>query len=483
MALPKVTQTISDGALGIAESDDSSTHVAIGVCSAGTVNALTFYSDPDTLKAACGIGPLVDKCVYHLQVAGGSVGVMRINSSIVGACGSTTVVRGGAGDSTGTCAGSGQAYDAFEFKVEITKQGTNLAAGTATFKYSVDGGDNYSPDIAVPIGGTYAVPNTNVTLTFGNGAGPTSFKVGDVHSFTCTAPGYSSTDADNALNALRTTYASSKFGFVHLVGAASTVAGAATIAAAVDVKMAAEESLFRYLFAVVECPEDTDANIIAAFTAFSSTRVCVAAGYCELVANGKVLKRNAAWPAVARMASQDIRRDLARVRQDKEGGPLKGVTKLYRDEFATEGLDAARFITLRTYAQQNGFYITNGRTMANGGSDYQYLQFRRLMDRACTVNYGNVFQYLNDDELRVTDTGTILDADAKAIETKVNGALFADLTAKKRVSTTFVTVTRDNNILSTMTLKMKVRLRPKGYSKFIEADIGFENPALTPAAP
>lgn len=478
MPLPKVTQTISDGGLGLAEPDDSSTHVAIGICSSGTANELKFYSDADLLKAERGHGPLVDKAVYHLQVAGGSVGVMRINGSVAGVAGAVTPTRASPGTSTGTVAVAGAAFDAYEVKVEITKAGT---LGAAEFKYTLDGGDNYSAVIAVPGGGSYVVPNTNLTLTFTAGAGPVFFAVGDVFAFNCTAPGYSSTDVNNALDALRTTYASSRFGFVHLVGAASTVAGAATIAAAVDVKMAAEENVFRYLFCIVECPDDTDANTISGFTSFSSTRVCVAAGFCELVANGKSMKRNVAWPVAARIAAQDIRRDVARTRQDREGGPLKGVTKLYRNEFVTEGLDSARFITLRTYAGKNGFFVTNGRTMANGSSDYQFLQFRRLMDRACTINYAELFNFLNDDAVRITPAGTIVEADARSIETKVNAALAADLTSKDRVSATSVTVTRDNNILSTQTLKTKVRIRPKGYAKFIETDIGFENPATTPA--
>lgn len=484
MPLPEVKQTISDGGLGLAEPDDSSTHVAIGVSSTGTVNALTFFTDADEVKKVHGVGPLVDKAIYHLQVAGGPVGVMRINSSVAGTNSSVTVVRGGAGDSTATGSIAGAPFDAFDVKIEFLKQGTNLAAGTATFKYTIDGGDNYSAETALPTSGIFPIPGTNVTITFINGAGPTSFKVGDVHSFTCTAPGYSSTDANNALDALRNApNNTARFGFVHLVGHASTPAGAATIAAAVDVKMSAEELVHRYIFAVVECPEDTDGNIISAFAAFSSTRVAVAAGFCELVANGKVLKRNAAWPIVARISSQDIRRDVARVREDREGGPLKGVTKLYRDEFTTHALDAARFCTLRTYAGKNGFFVTNGRTMASSSSDYQYLQFRRLMDRACTVNYGAMFPYLNDDVVRVDENGLILEEDARAIETKVNGLLKADLTSKQRVSATSVRVTRDNNIISTQTLKTKVRIRPKGYAKFIETDIGFENPALAPTAP
>jgi hypothetical protein len=73
MPLPKVTQTISDGGLGLAVPDDSQTHVAIGVASAGTANTLVFHRDADKAKAEFGHGPLVDKAVYHMQVAGGSV--------------------------------------------------------------------------------------------------------------------------------------------------------------------------------------------------------------------------------------------------------------------------------------------------------------------------------------------------------------------------------------------------------------------------
>jgi hypothetical protein len=480
MPLPKVTQTISDGGLGLAVPDDSQVHIAIGVASTGTINGLSFHRDADKAKAEFQDGPLVDKAVYHLQVAGGSIGMMRINASIAGVASAVTTTRAAPGTSTGTMTVAGAPHDAYDVKVEITKAGT---LGAGEFKYTLDGGDNYSPAIQIPGAGTYAIPNTNLTLTFGAGAGPIFFAVGDLFTFTCTAPGFSSTDVNAALDALRTTFATARFGFVHLVGAASTPAGAATIAATVDVKMTAEENVFRYLFAIIECPEDTDANIITAFNAFSSTRVGVAAGFCELVANGRVMKRNAAWPVVARIAAQDIRRDVARTRQDKEGGPLAGVTKLYRDEFVTEALDAARFITLRTYAGKNGFFVTNGRTMAAAGSDFTFLQFRRLMDRACTINYGELFNFLNDDVVRIKPDGTILEIDARSIETKVNAALKADLTSKERVTTTYVVVTRDNNILSTQTLKTKVRIVPKGYAKFIETDIGFANPAIAPVAP
>lgn len=478
MTLPGFSQTIKDGGLGLISPDAGQTHIAVGVSSTGPVNVLAFYTDPDRVKADYGVGPLVDKAVYHLQTAGGQVGVMRCTSSVAGANGGVTVARGGAGSSTGTVTPSGTPNDAYGFVVKITKDGANLVAATATFKYSVDGGDNYSPDIAVPTGATYVVPNTGITLTFANGGG-TAFVTGDSHSFTCTAPGYSSTNATDALDALRTTFKTAQFGFVHLVGAAASVAGAATMAAAVGAKMTAEEVVFRYVFIVIECPEDTDANIIAGFAAVVHERVVVCAGYCEVVANGKIMKRNAAWPVAARLSQQGIQRDLGRTRPDTEGGPVKGVNSLYRDEGGTPGLADARFTTLRTYPGQPGFYITDGRTMAAPGSDFSLLQFRRLMDRACTINYQAMFPFINDDAVRIEDDGTINEIDARAAESNVNAKLRGDMVPKK-VSAARTILTRDNNILSTQTLKTKVRLRPRGYSKFIESEIGFENPAFLP---
>lgn len=477
MPLPGFKQTIKDGGLGLIAADAGQTKVAIGVSSAGPVNVLAFYTDPDKVKADYVTGPLVDDAVFHLQTAGGQIGIMRITSSVAGANGSVTATRAGAGTSTGTVTPSGTPLDGYAFRVEITKDGANLAAATATFKYSVDGGDNYSPDIAVPTGGTYVIPNTGVTITFANG-GATAFVTGDVHAWTATAPGFSATNVSDALDALRTTYKSAEFGYIHLIGAASSAAGSATIAAAAGVKMTAEENGFRYTFIVIECADDTDANIDAAFASVVHERVALAVGYCELVANNKVMKRSAAWPATARISQQGIQRDLGRTRPDTEGGALKGVVSLYRDEGSTP-FSSSRYITLRTFPGKAGFYITDGRMLAGAGSDFLFMQFRRLMDRACALNYDAMFPFINDDAVRVEKDGTINEIDARGVESVVNAKIRGDMVPKK-VSAARSILTRDNNILATQTFKTKVRLRPRGYAKYIESEIGYENPALIP---
>mgnify|MGYP003443110499 CR=1 FL=1 len=120
--------------------------------------------------------------------------------------------------------------------------------------------------------------------------------------------------------------------------------------------------------------------------------------------------------------------------------------------------------------------------MAAAGSDYTFVQNRRVMDRGATVARRALIPLVNAD-LRVdSTTGFIDELEAVAIETKVARALEADLVASGRASAVEVLVKRDDNILGTQTLNVLVRIIPKAYSRFIELDIGFENPALAAAS-
>lgn len=476
MAISKIEQKIKDGALGLTAGSGLDQHVAIGVSSAGPENELHWFTDPETVKETYKTGPLVDKLVYHLENAGGVVGALRITASADGTAGTVTVKRGGAGDSTATMTVSGKPLDAYEVIVRITQAAASLAANAAAFVLSLDGGDTWSPETALPVSGIYDVPDTGLKLTFVDG----TFAIEDRFSFDCKAPGYSVTDVNAAFEALRKD-ADEVFRFVHLVGAAADAAGTATSAAAVASKMALEENNFRYTYTWIEAADDTDAALKTAFSGFVSPRVNVVAGYCELMANGRVMKRSAAWPAIVRRMQQTPQRDLCRTAEDGAGGALPGVMKLHRDEYLTPGLDDARFTTLRTWPGVKGFFVGNGRLMYGAGSDFQKLQYRELMDVACTTNYRAVFPYIGSDELVVEeDTGHIDEISARNIESKVNAAHETAMLQKTPswVSAVRTRIVRDHNIISTSKLKTSVRITPKGYASDIESEIGFHNPAL-----
>ena len=163
-------------------------------------------------------------------------------------------------------------------------------------------------------------------------------------------------------------------------------------------------------------------------------------------------------------------------------GSLPGVASLYRDEQATPGLDAQRFTTLRTIIGLQGFYVTNGKTMASTISDYQLLQFKRVMNRACKVARTGMLRFLNDSVRVDPATGRINELDARAIESYVGGQLKAALVSPRHASDASIAVKRDQNIISTSQLPVRIRVTPLGYAKDIEIDIGFRNPALEPKA-
>jgi hypothetical protein len=240
--------------------------------------------------------------------------------------------------------------------------------------------------------------------------------------------------------------------------------------------MTSAETAFRFAFALMEAPKDTDANLISAFSSFASTRVVVAAGFEELFSpiTGRIHERSAAWPIAARAAKVPIHEDLGRVIT----GPLPGISILQRNEFATPGLDSQRFATLRTIIGRQGFFISNGKVMASAGSDFQLVQHRRIMDKACAVARNALLNFLNDSVNVDAATGFILEKDAQNIEAFVEGQLDAALLAPGSASAIQVTVKRDENILSSQTLRVTIRIVPLGYAKTIVQDIGFTNPAL-----
>lgn len=391
-----------------------------------------------------------------------------------------------------------QPFDDYDVKVYISTTG---AVGAGGFKYSLDGGNtttdggtgtgSYGPEITIPSGAKYAIPNTGVWLTFNNNGG--SFTAGDLHSFKTIASGYNTTAVTNAYTALY--LLSTTWGFAHLVGMASSAANAATAASTVDTQMTTAETKFRFVHTIMECPTsgsiilsggaptaaaESNSTVVTAFASFESRRVIVGAGdfLCVSPIDGRKKRRNAAWIAAARECLVPIAENLHRVKRGSLGG---FVYSIYHDE-ANGGLDSGRFLTLRTHLGKPGFYIARGQTMAQLTSDFSRAANRRVMDRACEVVRAAALDYVGDNTIVDATTGYILEREALRIEAEINAKLNAALVATGQASATSVTVKRDENMLSTATLKVTIRVTPLASSDTVQVTIGFTNPAIGTAA-
>lgn len=470
MSIPEATLTVLDGGLGVAQPGLNGTAAKVGCCSSGTANTVYYFSDETVLRSTLGNGPLVESAAHTLNIAGGPVMCVKSPSSTAGAAGSVTPTKTG----TATLAVSGGALDAYSLLAVIIQGGATLVAGTATFKYSLDGGLTFSPELALPTGGVYAIPNTGLTLTWTYSSG-TAFVAADQWAAPVSGPSSSLSEVQAAVAAALLDPGT--IFNLHVVSIPADVAGAAALFAALDVLMSgAAVNSFRYLYATMELPPDTDANYKTGFLSLASTRVEVAAGYENIISSvtGAEQARPCGWTSTARAASVVPSEDLGRVAT----GPVRGVISLARDEFKTPGLDLARFTTMRTFVGEQGFFITTGRIMAPVGSDFSLIQHRRVMDLACATLRSAQLRYLNDTVVVDAVTGLITEESARSIENNLSAQLRAAITQPGYGSAVSAMVDRTVNILSTSTLKIKYRVTPLGYAKSIQGEIAFNNPAL-----
>jgi hypothetical protein len=130
--------------------------VQLGICTA-TANQLINAGDPSSLRLLAGAGPLVEAGAFR-QRGGQPCYLMPINPSIAGALGSVGL------------AGSGNATIAASAAPHVPITGKCIAGGaigTATFQFSVNGG-NFGPTVASVAAApwVYPVPNTFCSLSF-----------------------------------------------------------------------------------------------------------------------------------------------------------------------------------------------------------------------------------------------------------------------------------------------------------------------------
>lgn len=239
---------------------------------------------------------------------------------------------------------------------------------------------------------------------------------------------------------------------------------------------------------IVETEAEWAASLETSFAGFSSTRVAVGAGHALVSSpiSSRLYRRPASWTAAARCVSASVHVDLARVADEKLVGtsfpdptvfPLD--TDVYHDERVSPGLDAARFLTLRTHiGKGRGVFIKNPNIMAPSGSDFTLIQYRRVMDLACRTTRNFFLQELSNDVRLDKTTGFILEKDASTLEKTGTSTLRAVLVDAGHASSARCVVSRIDNLSSTKTLHTTVRVIPLGYLKDIEVDIAFENPAI-----
>lgn len=590
MGLPGVTLNVLDGNLNLQTGSSEQNLLWLGCSLAGTPNTLGSFGDQSTMAGQLLGGRLLEAASYALEVAGGVVFAMPMTPSVRGGISTATHTGPGTGTMTlslaphaaisytcvtggtlGTAAfvftltlASGQvitgspvtsaaSWSSTGFRVPGTYvnivfvAGTYIAGGSADIytistlgviahpqgagpgvpTFTASPVDDYSPRVAIALGGalgtmqftycldfnasaqlnitsantssaivstgggTYAIPNTGIVLTFAG-----TFTAGDTYDFTTAAPSFGGSDLTAALTALQTTYLP-QMGQVSMIVVDCANASASAWATQVATLETSATTLFNlgvYVNFFTSSPTvgtvlpnagsvtvdsaDTDSVVIAQRVSMSAKDVCPCAGDDLVVSplTGLNFRRSSMWASAGRAASVEASQDIGAV----EDGGLVSVIGLFRDENATPAFYAAGITCHRTFTNNGnvtGFYVTQGLMATVSTSDYYTLTNSRVIDRGCSIVMASALIYTLAKIPTTTRNGTpgvIQERKAQKIETRLRGILLTGMvdTDPADAQGVDVTVNRTHQISSDSQLIMAVAIQPFFYSKTITVNIG-----------
>lgn len=476
MSAPSISLNVIDGGLGSAGANTDRLVAVFGCSSAGSVGSLTYYTNPATLIGDYGYGPGVSLACHIMATSGQGVIFGKAVEDV--APGFGPVSHSGTGTSVATTGGT--PYDGIEVVITVTSGGT-IGTDVCRATVSLDNGVTSIGTYQIP-GSSLVIPKTGVTVTFGAG----TLVAGDTYSFATTPPESNSLSGAGSIVdniALLPAYAASHAGSYPTLIADADVRDAAAVTA-IQTAMESLATGYEYARCVtsVESPSNYgtialwSAAIVADFASTDAIRVSVGAGLVHLfdATIGAYVYRPTTFPIVARLASTKVHIDPAWVSL----GGVPGVRELVYDERIDGGLDAARFSTMTTFVGLSGYYITNCHLLAPPASDYQLIQYGRVMDKICRYTYGYFLQSLSQSVRLNPATGRILEADAQGLEAGNNARLAANVIADGNASSAVTTVSRTDNLATPgATFHASVAVVPLGYLKHIAIDLFFVNPA------
>jgi hypothetical protein len=469
--LPGVRTTIRDGALGVAGASATGVFAAVGVAANFGQGIMTF-AEAEAAGSALGDGPLRDVIVSALSIAKTTVYAVALEGSVAGTV--SAVVAGADNEGTGAITVSGRPRNEYDVKVEIVGGG---GLNTATFRVTVDGAAGKvvtTPQDAEDTG-AYEIVGTGLTLHFACGGGQ-AFAAGDAFAFSATAPQATNGEVLEAIDQIL--QAKLAVEWIAIAGVS-----AAPLWAALAAKAESAAETYQYLFFIAQARYKAENETLDQYVAalagaergtVASTRLQVCAGWIEEAdANGQVDARGLIGAYCGKLAQRNVHQGPDAVRY----GGISAATALKPDglnDGHIEALKNAGYVTARRIIGLNGIYITSGQMMSEAGSDYDLVERRRTMDKACRQVRAAQLFFVNDAvkvgkdgspegiQMLVAQSQNPLDA------MKTNG----------EISDGTIVVPDGQNILSTKTLVMKIRVTPLGKLSYIENEIAYSNPAL-----
>lgn len=471
MAVASVRVRIVDGGLR-ASRDTARPPAVVGCSSGGTAGLVTLLSSVEDCIAAYGHGRLTELVAMYLDLAGVPVLACKAASSTAGACGAVTQPAGPAAQLTVAVA---TARDTYDVVLRVTRAAANLAALTAAVKLSLDGGETFGPELAVPATGTLVLGDTGITVDWADG----TFTADDEYTFASTAPTWDTSALTDALTALGGQ--SIDHEFVH-VAEPAVRADAAAVLTALDAL--ADAGVYRR--ALLSARDQSSGESVSAWqTAILGASpgfalldgdhyLDVAAGYGDVRSRttGAMHRRSVAWVIGPRLAylrtvTNESVAGLAEHPGAVHLGPIAGIEEasLAHDLRLLSALDAGGFMGLQTHIGRAGYFATD-RTMAQEPSDFSTVMNARVVVEGARTAMGLLVAHVGR-RFRLASGGTIDARDVAALDAQLTTDfrdLMGVLITEGRLSVD--PASTSGNLRGAFTI------RPYGYATNIDFSVG-----------
>lgn len=184
---------------------------------------------------------------------------------------------------------------------------------------------------------------------------------------------------------------------------------------------------------------------------------------------------------LGKLATCPVQRSIARVKD----GALSILQAYIGDKDASvanaETIHNKGYITFRTFTGKSGYFFSDDCLATSESDDYRFITRRRTIDKAYRITYSTMLEKLCD-EIAVTDEGNIVPSVAKAWESDVVADIAGQMTAAGELGTdptndddygVQCSIDTNQKIIATSLIKVVTRVKPYGYSKYINVELGF----------
>lgn len=183
-----------------------------------------------------------------------------------------------------------------------------------------------------------------------------------------------------------------------------------------------------------------------------------------------------------RLAAEPVQRSLARVRS----GAIKAEAMYIGTNLAEIGdPDVANdlgYIVPRTFVGKSGYYWSDDHLATNASDDYCAIPRRRVIDKAYRITYKTIVDEVAEN-VPVNAEGKLAAFHCKGVETSVESAIVNSMTSEGNLGNdpdnasdlgVQCYIDPDQNILATSRLEVNLKVKPHGYSKYIDVKLGFK---------